>query len=222
MTTVTYNSGYGTFVVPAGVTSVLCKLWGGGGGGGQGGDGGGNQGGTGGGGGSYCQVALSVSEDDEIAYVVGGSGLGLVDEEYGCGLGSAGGATTIIFGEDTYLAGGGNGGSSCGSTDIGTGGVSTDGDYHENGGDGSAYDSGNFGGAGGGAGATAELVAETRKDSRTGFQVNRRAVVVAAAENCTAAGMVHKVACNSCILKQADPLLLVLCFSHSKSMDTEK
>lgn len=152
MTTVTYDSGDGTFVVPTGVTSVLCKLWGGGGGGGQGGDGGGNQGGTGGGGGAYCQVAISVTEDDEIAYSVGGGGLGLVDEEFGCGIGSSGGDTTITFDAETYSADGGSGGYSCGSTSVGAGGLSSDGDYHENGGDGSAYDSSNYGGAGGGAG----------------------------------------------------------------------
>ena len=53
MTTTTYNSGSGNFVVPAGVTSLQIELWGGGGGGGQGN--GSSAGAGGGGGGGYVK-----------------------------------------------------------------------------------------------------------------------------------------------------------------------
>jgi|BEDMetMinimDraft_2_1075160.scaffolds.fasta_scaffold00285_10 hypothetical protein len=71
----------GTFVVPAGVTRVRVRLWGGGGGGGAGG----GSAGAGGSGGGYGEGYFPVSPGQSIAVTVG----------IGGGSGAAGGTTTF-------------------------------------------------------------------------------------------------------------------------------
>lgn len=106
----------GTWVAPAGVTSVTVEAWGGGG------AGGGNptntDGGGGGGGGAYSKTTVAVTPGNSYTVTVGAGGLG------GAGTGGAGGDSwfsTIT----TILAKGGTGGAppAGGSGNGGVGGV---------------------------------------------------------------------------------------------------
>lgn len=69
-TTTTFNSGTGTFTVPAGVKSITVEVWGGGGKGG-GVSGGGPLHAGGGGGGAYSRSVLSVTNGQQFSYSVG-------------------------------------------------------------------------------------------------------------------------------------------------------
>jgi len=157
MTTDTFNSGSGTFVVPAGVSSVLCRVWGGGGGGGHGDEGGGSAAGSGGGGGACIEVTLAVAADDEIAWAVGGGSSGVVFTGYACTQASTAGTSSITFDAVTYEAPGGEGGYSCGSASYGLGGNAVDGSYQADGGDGSPK-AANVGGSGGNSGTASSSV----------------------------------------------------------------
>lgn len=97
----------GSFTVPAGVTSVLVELWGGGGAAGLGF---GTAPGGGGGGGGYVRTVVAVTPGDSVPVTVGAGGVAQ------CGFsGSSGGDTA--FG-NLAMAGGGGGG-----TDFGLGGA---------------------------------------------------------------------------------------------------
>jgi hypothetical protein len=114
-TTITYNTN-GTFVVPAGVTSITVKGWG------AGGAGGGSTSqsntaearlGGGGGGGAYAFATLSVTPGATLTVQVGTGGSGVLAAN-----GNNGGNTTIAGFESSFLAEGGKGGS--GNTSGGT------------------------------------------------------------------------------------------------------
>jgi GEVED domain/Ig-like domain CHU_C associated/IPT/TIG domain len=70
----TFNTGSGTFTVPANVTSVTASAWGGGGGGG-GSNSNGNRAGGGGGGGAISQTFATVATNT-FSYAVGAGGAG--------------------------------------------------------------------------------------------------------------------------------------------------
>jgi hypothetical protein len=103
-TTITYStpgSFPGAWTVPAGVTSVTAKVWGGGGGGG----GGGVYGAGGGGGGAYDEVDFNVNPGNSWNVVVG----------YGGGwhysnAGESGALSSFSYGASYATAGGGGGG----------------------------------------------------------------------------------------------------------------
>jgi len=124
----TYTSqGASTFVVPADVTSITVKLWGGGGGGGAGGSA--AAGGAGGGSG-YVTGTISVTPAETLNVYVGGGGN--AGTRNTAGGGGGGGGYSSVYRSTTLLAlaaGGGGGG----------GGRNT---------------SGNTGGAGGAGGGT--------------------------------------------------------------------
>lgn len=99
----------GTFTVPAGVTSVTVKAWGGGGGGGGGGSG--AAGGVGAGAG-FIQADLSVTPAEDLTIVVGGGG-GAGTFVTNTGKGGGGGGHSSVNRTTTTLvtaAGGGGGG----------------------------------------------------------------------------------------------------------------
>ena len=123
-----YNTqGAGTFTVPAGVTSITLKLWGGGGGGGAGGSA--AAGGAGGGSG-YVTETISVTPGETLDVYVGGGGARGTRNTAGGGGG--GGGYTSLYRSGTPLA-------------ISAGGA---------GGGGGRNTSGNTGGAGGAGGGT--------------------------------------------------------------------
>jgi hypothetical protein len=107
-------SSSGTFVVPAGFSSITVQAWGGGGGGGGGGTYG--TGGNGGGGG-YGQATLSVTPGESLNINVGGGGgggQGSNSNVYSGGGGGGGGDSSIYSGSTPLVvaAGGGGGGGS--------------------------------------------------------------------------------------------------------------
>lgn len=121
-TTVTntyYTAGSTSWTVPAGVTSVTIKTWGGGGGGGAG-NGGTGSGGAGGGGG-YAKIVSTVTAGDALNISVGSGGT----RGNGTGLGGDGGGLSSVTNTTTATllvkAGGGAGGG--GSRGSGTGGA---------------------------------------------------------------------------------------------------
>ncbi len=96
------TSGSGTWVCPAGVTSVTIQCWGAGGSGGGQNAAGYNFGGGGGGGGAFASSNLSVNPGSAYTYFVGSGGIGTSN------TGLNGGDT--YFGSNLVLAKGGNGG----------------------------------------------------------------------------------------------------------------
>lgn len=108
-----YNTqGSDTFTVPAGVTSVSVKMWGGGAGGGGGGNGGA---GAAGGGSGYVAATLSVTPGETLDIYVGGGGDGGLYSSGGsdAGGGGGGGGHSSLYRSSTPLAiaaGGGGGG----------------------------------------------------------------------------------------------------------------
>jgi hypothetical protein len=97
----------GTFTVPAGVTSITGKAWGGGGSGG-GASGAGllvGRGAAGGGGGAYVSSVLAVTPGAALSVVVAGQTSGTTGAN-----GTAGGNSTITGFEASFLAAGGSGG----------------------------------------------------------------------------------------------------------------
>lgn len=119
------TAGSGSWTVPAGVTSVVIKLWGGGGG--SGGDGY-SQGGGGGGGGAYASKTLSVSGGQVLNFTVGSGGTagGYVGFPVFYQDGTSGSASTY----STVTAGGGGGGTDGGG---GAGGSASNGDVNTSG-----------------------------------------------------------------------------------------
>lgn len=106
------SSGNTNYVVPAGVTEITVKLWGGGGGGS--GSGWTALGGDGGGGG-YASSVLSVTPGETLTVSVGGGGAGgnSNGSANGQGRGGAGGGYSSILRSTTHLIiapGGGGGG----------------------------------------------------------------------------------------------------------------
>ncbi len=155
----TYNGpASGTFVVPAGVTSITVEAWGAGGGGG--GSNSNNNGGSGGGSGAYVTGTFAVVPLSNINYFVGIGGTG------GPGNVNTNGGTgqaTTLSGAITLSAGGGVGGQR--NTGAGgAGGTASGGTININGNQGGAG-AGNTGGLGGtapgGGGAGGTAVANT-------------------------------------------------------------
>ncbi len=140
----------GTFVVPAGVTSVTVEAWGGGGGGG-GVDGANNstRAGGGGSGGTFTRATnVAVTPGQSINVTVGAGGLGVAASDGGAG------GTSIFAAATPVTAAGGNGGrrGASGSNNGLGGGASVGSNY--NGGSGANAASGNSGAGGGGAGTS--------------------------------------------------------------------
>ncbi|MBF7091006.1 T9SS sorting signal type C domain-containing protein [Flavobacterium sp. ALJ2] len=105
-TTDTFTTS-GTFTVPAGITSITAKAWGGGGSGG-GASGAGllaGRGAAGGGGGAYVSSVLTVTPGAVLSVVVAGQTSGTTGAN-----GTAGGNSTITGFEASFLAVGGSGG----------------------------------------------------------------------------------------------------------------
>ncbi|WP_298556257.1 choice-of-anchor D domain-containing protein [uncultured Algibacter sp.] len=147
----------GTFVVPAGVTSVNVAAWGAGGGGA---DEASNDGGGGGGGGGFRGGTIAVTPGDNITITIGNGGTGATSNGND---GANGGNTIVTHTIGTITANGGDGGlTSPGSGGFGgnggggsftgtvtsqlafSGGAGGDGDFDEGGaGGGAAGDSGN-------------------------------------------------------------------------------
>jgi hypothetical protein len=120
------TAGANSWTVPAGVTSVVIKLWGGGGGGGALGyvDGPG-----GGGGGAYASKTLSVSGGQVLNFTVGSGGAAATFTFF-YSSGSPGTASTY----STVTAGGGGGGSDGTAGPIrGSGGTASGGDVNTSG-----------------------------------------------------------------------------------------
>lgn len=138
----------GTFVVPAGVTTVYVSgcAGGGGGGGGAGSSSPANPGGGGGGGAgrSTIKEPISVTQGQSIAVSIGAGGNGGAGSTANGSNGAAGGATS--FGTLLTLAGGGAGGGGSGSTGSGGAGGSPGGQW---GGDAQIAGTGGNGGNGG-------------------------------------------------------------------------
>lgn len=142
--TVPFTSS-GTWICPAGVTSITVECWGAGGAGGAGGTSNKNGGGGGGGGAYSINSTVAVTPTTVYNIVVGTGGLGTA------GNGGNGAASIATFGATIVTANGGSGGKSYNNGFAGgNGGVA--GTYAGgNGGSGSATYSG---GGGGGAGST--------------------------------------------------------------------
>ncbi|TPG45317.1 T9SS sorting signal type C domain-containing protein [Flavobacterium pectinovorum] len=99
-------TGNGTFVVPAGITSISVQAWGGGGSGG-GASGAGllfGRGAAGGGGGAYASKVLTVTPGETLNVIVAGTTSGTTAN------GSAGSSSTIAGYQSSILAAGGSGG----------------------------------------------------------------------------------------------------------------
>jgi len=157
----TYN-----YVVPAGVTSITVKAWGGGGGGGGGGWGGSDSGAGGiGGGGGYATSTITTTPGETLSLAVGGGGGrgGSSGSCCGQGAGGGGGGYSSVYRSSTPLliaaGGGGAGGgnkTSLGADGGGGGGMtgSDGGSTSSNGGGGGGTNtSGGAGGTGGHTGA---------------------------------------------------------------------
>ncbi len=117
------SPGGSSFVVPAGVTEITVKLWGGAGGGGAGGDG--EDGGNGGGGG-FAQCTLTVTPGESLNVHVGGGGEG-GGTGSSAGEGGGGGGRSAVLRGGTALCvagagGGGGGGDDDNNNDGGNGG----------------------------------------------------------------------------------------------------
>jgi hypothetical protein len=114
-TTIRDTAGSGTFVVPAGVTSLKVRSWGGGGGGGAGIDGGTsntlNSGGSGGGAG-YAEAVITVEPGETISLNVGGGGGGgqVGASSNGGGGGGGGGRSEVARGSTPLVVASGGGG----------------------------------------------------------------------------------------------------------------
>ena len=122
--TVYDTPGSGTYVVPAGVTSINVKMWGAGGGGGAGGSSG--AGGPGGGGG-YVSSTLTVTPSESLNIYIGSGGAGGTYPGSNSGGGGGGGGHTEINRSGTNLliaagGGGGGGGDNSSATPGGAGG----------------------------------------------------------------------------------------------------
>lgn len=175
-----YNTqGTDTFTVPAGVTSLTFKAWGGGGGGGGGGAAGG-AGGTGGGGG-YVTGTIAVTPGETLNVYVGGGGTGGAFNNGGndAGGGGGGGGYSSVYRSTTPLAiaaGGAGGGGAraarsggAGGAGGGTSGIAGTGVGNGGGAGGGTQSAGGAGGTGGGNPGTAgsSLTGGAGADGRT-------------------------------------------------------
>jgi len=134
----------GSFVVPAGISTVQVEAWGGGGaGGGADGVNSATRAGGGGAGGSFRSSSASVISGSTITVTVGAGGIGVTADD-----GGAGGTST--FASPTPVTAGGGGGGKKASGSNGPGGTPSAGTYA--GGAGASASGGNSGGGGGGAG----------------------------------------------------------------------
>lgn len=151
----TYNvnaNGYGSWVAPAGITSVVVACRGGGGGGGDGAGGNGSGGGAGGGGGAFVSSTETVVPGTQYTIFIGAGGLGATTAN----ANGANGATST-FNTTTVMAAPGDGGKGGAGVLTGAvGGRSADcvgnGQKSAGGNGGANTDSGDKGGGGGGAG----------------------------------------------------------------------
>lgn len=126
-------SGAGSWMAPAGVTSVVIECWGAGGGGSSGSSGGSNQNlGSGGGGGEYATQTVAVVPGNSYSYTVGAGGTG--GSTAGHQAGVAGGTTTFTGTSTTVTAHGGAGGLN--NYNPGGGGSGSGNTTHHNGGQG--------------------------------------------------------------------------------------
>ena len=114
------TSGATNYTVPAGVTQLTVKAWGGGGGGGGRGPSGAAAAASGGGGG-YSQATITVTPGETLTIYVGGGGGGGAGSTAYAGAGGGGGGGSKVSRSSTPLliAGGGGGG---GGADTGGGG----------------------------------------------------------------------------------------------------
>lgn len=137
------TAGPGTFIVPAGVTSLQIQAWGGGGaGGGAQGTATLNRSGGGGSGGAYTAATVAVTPGASYTYTVGAGGTGVSNA-----IGNPGGASTFNSPVVVTAAGG-----NPGMNNNGAGGAASIGGTF-NGGAGAAGTSGASGGGGGSAGS---------------------------------------------------------------------
>ncbi|MFC1700186.1 hypothetical protein ACFLZ4_00905 [Patescibacteria group bacterium] len=146
----TYDTGSGTYDVPAGTTTLVVECWGGGGGGAGGG--GGNSEGNGGGGGGEYAISSWTAPAASYSYSVGTAGAGGQDsaDDATSGGNSTFGGTVVVAtggGKGNWVNGGGGTG--------GAGGTGGTGDTTYNGGNGATGTTGYGGGGGGAAGSTA-------------------------------------------------------------------
>ena len=139
----------GSFVAPAGVTTIQVEAYGAGGGGGYGGTSNKDGGGGGGGGGYSKNTTVSVTAGTLYTITIGAQGAGATTS--GTPNGTSGGNTIAIFGATTITANGGIGG--FGYSNGGAGGSAGTGSTF-NGGAGGAGLNGAGSGGGGGAGGT--------------------------------------------------------------------
>lgn len=151
-TTVVFTTS-GTWMVPAGVTSVTADVWAGGGGGGSGSGGGAGAGG--GGGGAFSeQTAITVVPGNVYSLTVGLGGAG---QPF---LGSVGnGGDSMFLSSTTVLAKGGSGSSGASGAPGGAAASGVGTTKHSGGAggsDGSSCAAGASGGGGGGAGTTGD------------------------------------------------------------------
>ncbi|WP_309614561.1 GEVED domain-containing protein [Flavobacterium sp.] len=141
----------GTWICPAGVTTIQVEAYGGGGGGGYGGGGNGDGGGGGGGGAYRIITNIAVTPGTPYTITVGSGGAGGSTSTGGTANGSNGTASTAVFGAITVTANPGFGGNGYNNTPTGgaggAGGTAT-------GGTGATGTGTNSGGGGGGAGTT--------------------------------------------------------------------
>lgn len=159
-TTETFTAS-GTWVAPAGVTSVNAEVWAGGGGGSRG-SGGGNTGGGGGGGAYSIKSTITVVPGNSYTYVVGTGGTGGVigtpeatdgGDSFFCN--STSNCVTIAGSAVQAGAKGGKGGVGVNAHGVGGASASGFGDTKYSGGDGVDGDGSiHGGGGGGGAGST--------------------------------------------------------------------
>lgn len=121
------SQGADSLVIPAGVTSITIKAWGGGGG--SGGAGGANASGGNGGAGGYIAQTITVTPGETLSVYVGGGGNGAPGGVGSTGGGGAGGGGfSSIYRGATLLAlaaggGGGGGGRPTGANAGGAGGA---------------------------------------------------------------------------------------------------
>lgn len=161
-----YTAGTSSWTVPAGVSQITIKAWGGGGSGGAGSNGSGT--GRDGGGGGYAKVVASVTAGDSISIDVGSGGAKVGTNTFGGNGGGASKVTDTTASSTLLIAGGGGGGGgargsqSGGAGGAGGAGIATEGSVSvagSSGGGGTAAGGGgrgtnSAGGSGGSAGAS--------------------------------------------------------------------
>ncbi len=156
------TAGSNSWTVPAGVTSVVIKLWGGGGGSGGGGY---IETGGGGGGGGYASKTLTVSGGQVLNFTVGAGGVagGYVGFPINFVAGTPGNSST----HSTITAGGGTGGDDGG---FGFGGTASGGDVNTTGQNGFARNSAPSNYSGGLAGNSPNATANSPTNPFNGIQ----------------------------------------------------